>query len=62
MKEDMGKDIRGCVTTISIKKITCVKFKRCFRKNQVQNLVEVGRWLHNAVIFKDNHGKRFNTT
>ena len=39
MKEDMKKNILGCITVL-IRKVTCVKFVRYFMESQVQNLVE----------------------
>ena len=41
MKDDMKKNILGCIT-ILIRKVTCVKFVRYFKDRQVQKLVEVG--------------------
>ena len=57
MKEDMKKDILGCIK-VSIKEVTCLKLPRCFMESQIQNLIVVEVWPHNAVIFKDSPGKR----
>ena len=57
MNEDMKKIILGCVT-ILIRRVTFAKFVRCFITVKCKTWWKYGVWLHNAVVFKDNPGKK----
>ena len=57
MKEDMKKNILSCITNLIIK-VTYAKFVRYFIESSAKPGGSTGTWSHNAVIFKDNLGKK----
>ena len=54
MKEDMKKNILGCIL---IRKVTCAKFVRYFMDSSAKPSGSEAVWSHNA-IFNDNSGKK----